>query len=387
MNPPNPLELDVESLRHPDSIKWTYHPPDVLPLWVADMDFAIAPSIAKALTDRLTRGIGYHHVEGDPQLKPLLRAKVEVMGLVDLPAERWVHFVSGVVQGLYASVLALAEPGDEVITMTPIYPPFLSAITDHGRVARHVRLAESPDGWQIDFAAMSAAITPKTRLLMLCHPHNPTGRLWTRDELSQLADFAEQHDLYVVSDELHADLTLDGQFIPFAAIASPTLRQRTLTLTGPCKTYNTAGLGIGAIISHSPDLIKRVTKAIHGVAGHPTAMSVAMWRAALLDDGQWLTSILQLLRARRAQLTDFVRARLPKVRYVPPQATYLAWLDYRAHPRSADIQKYLMDEAKVALIPGPAFGPGYEGFVRLNFATSEAILTEALERLARVDDA
>jgi len=386
MNVPESIELTAAQLRHTDSAKWSTFPPDVLPLWVADMDYAIAPSITKALTGQLSRSIGYLPLGNDPMVSSLLRAKLEGQGLVGLPENGWAHFVSGVVQGLYAAVLGLAEVGDEVITHVPIYPPFLSAITDHGRVAKQVRLIESHEGWQIDFTAMEAAVSSKTRLLMLCHPHNPTGRLWTRSELSQLADFAERHNLYVVTDELHADLTLDGKFIPFASVASMALRERTLTLTGPCKTYNTAGLGIGVIVSHNTDLIKRVKKAIAGTAGHPGAMSVAMWRAALQDDGQWLTTVLQMLRDRRSQLTTFVRERLPSVRYVPPQSTYLAWLDYRAHPRaSEDIYNILLNEAKVALNPGPVFGTGYKGFVRLNFATSQTILGEALERLATIE--
>lgn len=387
MNAPDPLDLDVDTLRHPDSFKWTNYPPDVLPLWVADMDFPIAPSITKALRDRLDRPIGYHQVLGDPVLVSHLRAKLEAQGIVGLPEKGWVHFVTGVVPGLYACVLGTTQPGEEAITMTPIYPPFLSAITDFGRVAKHARLVEADARWSIDFDGLEQLVTPQTRLLMLCHPHNPTGRLWTRDELARLADFAERHDLFVVSDELHADLTLDGTFIPFTQIASPALRQRTLTITGPCKAYNTAGLGIGAIVAHSADLLKRVKDSVKGISGHPGAMSVTMWRAALQDDGQWLRAVLDALRDRRQLLADFVRDRLPHARLAFPEATYLAWLDYRAHPRVAELNKLILKQAKVALINGPAFGPGCEGFFRINFATSRAILTEALERLATLDQA
>jgi cystathionine beta-lyase len=383
------IEMDEETLRHADSAKWMTFPPDVLPLWVADMDYSIAPAVRQALVERLAHPVGYHLGGSDARLTSLLRAKVEQVGLTGLPEKKWVHFTIGVVQGLYAAVLALVEKGEEVVTMTPIYPPFLTAITDHGRVPKHVGLVESvEDGWRIDFAALEAAVSPSTRLLMLCHPHNPTGRLWTRDELAQIADIAERHQLHVVSDELHADLTLDGQFIPFASVASPALQQRTVTLTGPCKTYNTAGLGIGAMISHNPDLLGRLKRALAGIGGHPATLSIAMWRATLEDDGQWLAAVLQKIRDRRAQLTAFVRDHLPAVRFIPPQATYLAWLDYRAHPRVAageDIHKALLEEAKVALIPGPAFGPGYEGFLRLNFATSEPILAEALRRMASLE--
>jgi cystathionine beta-lyase len=374
------IDLEIAALRHSDSAKWTRYGPDVLPLWVADMDFAISPSIRQALIERANHSVGYHLFD-DPPLMKLLRDKLHGMGFAPIP-EHGISFLSGVVQGLFAAVVGLTAPGDDVLTMTPIYPPFLSAISAHGRNQRLAPLKESADGWQIDFDAMESAITPATRLLMFCHPHNPTGRVWNRNELGQLADFAQRHKLWIVSDELHADLTLDGPFVPLVAVAPAELQMRTITLTGPCKTYNTAGLGIGAMISHNPQLIARLNRSIQGIAGHPNTMSHTMWRAALQDDGQWLTNVLNILRSNRETLRKFIAERLPTVRFAPPQATYLAWLDFRAHARAADIQKYLLENAKVALNPGSDFGPGNEGFVRLNFATSPAILREALRRIA-----
>jgi cysteine-S-conjugate beta-lyase len=374
------IELDIASLRHPDSTKWMRYGPDVLPLWIADMDFAIAPSIKAALIERAQKPVGYPHFD-DPPLTQMLREKMERVGFAPLP-QQGISLMCGVVQGLFATVFGLTSAGEDVLTMTPIYPPFLSAITGHGRNQRLSPLKESADGWQIDFEQMEAVTTPNTRVLLLCHPHNPTGRVWNADELKQLADFAHRHQLFVVSDELHADLTLDGPFIPFVTVAPQEVRMRTITLTGPCKTYNTAGLGIGAMISHNAELITRVKQAIRGIAGHPNTMSITMWRAALRDDGQWLTTVLKTMRANRQTLGQFVTEHLPMVRFSPPQATYLAWLDFRAHAKAAEIQKYLLETAKVALNPGTDFGPGYEGFVRLNFATSPAILNEALRRMA-----
>lgn len=375
-------DLPIDSLRHADSFKWATYADDVLPLWVADMDFAVAPSILAKLHERLQRPIGYHPLKLQSTLIDLLRNKVEATGIVGLPERGWIRFLGNVVSGLYASVMALSSPGDEVITFTPIYPPFLSAITDNDRVARHVAMEPVDGQWRIDFARLEAAISPSTRLILFCNPHNPTGRVWTRDELEKLADVAQRHRLWVVSDELHADLTLDGEFTPFAAVASDDLRQRTLTLTGPCKTYNTAGLSIGAMISHNPELVSRVYRKTAGIAPVPSVLSVTMWQAALEDDGQWLADVRGQLNANRQLLADFVRERLPGVSYSGSQATYLAWLDYRQHPKAAGIQQYLLKTAKVALNNGKDFGPGFEGFVRLNFATSRAILTEALERLA-----
>lgn len=373
--------LTEAQLRHSRSFKWSLFPPDVIPMFVADMDFAVAPSIRKALHARIDQTIGYEPAIDDG-MKELIRAKLARQGITDLPKVGWVNFVPGVVPGLYVSVLGLTQPGDDVITMTPIYPPFFGAIRDHGRNVRTAPLAQTPDGWQIDWAAMDAAVTPNTRLLMLCHPHNPTGRLWNRQELLQLADFATRHSLHVVSDELHADLTLEGEFTAFTAVAGADLRAKTVTLTGPCKAYNTAGLGIGAMISHNPDLLSRCRKASMGVLAHPNAASAAMWHAALLDDGQWLSRVLDYLRGNRDILTAAIAERFSGVRYTPPQATYLAWLDYTAHPNGGDIYKHLLNTAKVALGEGAMFGPEYKSFVRLNFATSREILAQALDRLA-----
>ena len=194
---------------------------------VADMDFAIAPSIRAALIERTSRPLGYHHFE-DPPLINLLKEKLHKMDFPKIP-DHGIHLLTGVVPGLYTAVFALTSPDDDVLTMTPIYPPFLSAISSQGRVPRHAPHKETPTRWQIDFDSLQSTITPTTKLLLLCHPHNPTGRVWTPTELKQLANFAERNNLHVVSDELHADLTLDGPFTPFTVIAPPDLQMRTIT--------------------------------------------------------------------------------------------------------------------------------------------------------------
>ncbi|WP_240741618.1 MalY/PatB family protein [Deinococcus sp. KSM4-11] len=375
--------LDVTALRHPDSIKWTLYPPDVIPLWVADMDYPVAPAILAALQERLTRGLGYHQLRGDPELMPLLHAHLATQGLDDLP-EDGIALQPGVVPGLYAAVHALTTPGEPVVTMVPIYHPFHLAITDLGRRVAGVPLREGEDGYEINWAAMDAAARG-SRLLMLCHPHNPTGRVWSAGELEKLRDLAIARDLFVVSDELHADLRFTGEaFEAFAA--DPRVRSRTITLTGPCKAYNTAGLGIGAMLSHNAGLVKRVRTSAGGLMGHEGALSVTMWRAALKEGGPWLADTVAYLHANRDFLIDYLRTNLPWVRAYTPEATYLAWLDLRDHPRVGDIQSFLLDEAKIAVHDGPVFAPEaqkaqYQGFIRVNFATSRALLTEALDRM------
>lgn len=377
--------LDPATLRHPDSLKWTMYPEGVIPLWVADMDYPVAPPIVAALRERLTRGLGYHQLLGDPTLGTALRSHLATQGLTDLP-EDGLTFLPGVVPGLYAAVNGLTQPGEPVLTMTPIYHPFHLAITEQGRRVAAAPLREGETRWEINWEALEAA-AQGARLLMLCHPHNPTGRVWDAAELARLRDFVLEHDLYVVSDELHADLRYtDAPFEAFAA--DPRVRDRTITLTGPAKAYNTAGLGIGAMVGHDPALVKRVKTAAGGLMGHPSALSVTAWQAALRGGGPWLADTVKYLCGNRDVMAAFLQAQLPWVRFTPPEATYLAWLDLRAHPRAGDIQKFLLEEARIAVHDGPVFAPEdlkprYQGFIRLNFATSRALLVEALERMAR----
>lgn len=379
----NPRDhLDVTELRHPDSLKWTLHDPDVIPMWIADMDYPVAPVIVQALQERLTHGLGYHQLLGDAPLNALLRTHLAHTGLTDLP-EDGVVTLPGVVPGLYAAVHALTTPGEPVLTMTPVYHPFHLGITDLGRRVAGVPLRDGENGFEINWAAMDAAARG-ARLMMLCHPHNPTGRVWTPAELEKLRDLAIARDLFVISDELHADLRYGPAFEAFAA--DPRVRSRTITVTGPCKAYNTAGLGIGAMVGHNAALVKRVRSAAGGLMGHEGALSVTMWRAALQDGGPWLADTVEYLRGNRDHLSAYLREHLPWVRFHPVEATYLAWLDLRAHPRAGDMKDFLLREAKVAVHDGPVFAPeaqkaSYQGFIRLNFATSRAILGEALRRL------
>lgn len=370
--------LDPARLRHPDSVKWALHPEGVIPMWIADMDYPVAPVILNALRARLDRSVGY---PGDPrELRAALKDKLAAQGLTDLPDDG-LAFTPSVVPGIYSAINALTTPGEAVVTMTPIYHPFHLATTEQGRRSVGVPLKEGEDGYEINWFGLDNAAR-NARLLLLCHPHNPTGRDWTPDELDRLRDIVVKRDLFVVSDELHADLRYaDTPFEAFAA--DPKVRARTVTLTGPAKAFNTAGLGIGAMISHDPRLIARLKT---GLMGHESALSRTAWQAALEGGTPWLQDTVAYLRGNRDFMTAYLREHLPWVKFYPVQATYLQWLDLRAHPRAHDIQTFLLDEAKVAVHPGPLFAPDaqkslYEGFVRVNFATSRPLLEEALTRM------
>ena len=372
--------LEPSLLRDRYSIKWNLYPDGVLPLWVADMDFPISSHVKAALLERLESNLGYPFMAGDPQLMHALIAKQLEYGLTDLEAKN-LWLVSSVVPGLYAAVQGLTSVGDEIITMTPIYPPFLTSITDHGRVALENPMTFHESGWQIDFEQLETLVTAKTKVFMLCNPHNPTGRVFTRAELERIAAFVTCHDLLVISDELHAELILDGAHVPFASL--PGMRERTVTLTGPCKAYNTAGLGGGVMIAHNTALLERCKRATKGLMGHPTSLSMTMWQAGLEDPTGWREDMLEYVRGNRDFTFTWLTAHLPEVRFAPLEGTYLLWMDFGAFPNASGMYKHLLEVAKVGLNDGPPYGAGYAGWLRINLATSRAILGEALSRIER----
>ncbi|WP_261663786.1 MalY/PatB family protein [Deinococcus sp. Marseille-Q6407] len=378
--------LHAENIRHPLSLKWTAYPAEALPLWVADMDLPVSEELRLALEERLRAPLGYSPTGSpDSRLRQLLIRRLAEQGVPDLSGEG-IRLMPSVVQGLYAAVATFTAPGEGVVALTPTYPPFHMAVQNQGRVWHSAPLLDDGQSWQIDWEALELALTPDTRLLLLCHPHNPTGRVWTAEELTRLAEVAQRHDLIVCSDELHADLRYPGspEFRSFASL--PAAADRTLVLTGPGKSYNIAGIGSGAMMSRTPELLARVQSAVGGLLGQVSAFNVSAWELALTHAQPWLAEVLAYLHGNRELVSEWA-AREPLVRFYPPEATYLAWLDLRAHPQAQRMQGYLIKQG-VALNDGATFtipqeAELYQGFVRLNFATSRPVLREALERLSR----
>ena len=378
-----PEPINFERIPARGSMKWTTYPATVLPAWVADMDFEIAPAIRATLSDMIARSdAGY----------PLPYAKA---GLADIfcarMQQRWawqiapsqVEFFSDVVQIIYLALLTLTERGDGVVIQTPIYPPFLHAVADTERRACICPLVQGAGGYGIDFDALAANIEATTRVLLLCHPHNPTGRAFTREELMGLGALVLKHNLLVISDEIHADLMLDERpHIPFASL-SPELAARTITLTSPSKPFNIAGLCLAVAVFGSAELKARFHTLPAHIRGGRSALGIAAARAAWTESDDWLNATLIKLRENRARVATFISTHWPAVLHSPPQATYLAWLDCRGLGLAHEPQKFFLEHAKVALGDGPAFGDAGRGFVRLNFATSTTLLDEVLTRMHR----
>lgn len=374
-------ELTIDELRRRPLIKWRHYDEDVLPLWVADMDFPVAEPIRAAIRAWADGDLwGYPEWTGLPDLREAVVDRLERRyGWRVAPEAVWT--IPGTVAGLFGATKAFAAQGDGVLATTPLYPPFKMAADLQGRVFQAVDLAEGEDGYRLDEAALDAAIDPSTRLLALCHPHNPTGRVFDRGELEALAQRVLDHRLFAVSDELHADLNFGAEHRPFASL-SPELSARTVTLIGPTKAFNLAGLKIGFAIAENEAVLERFKAAMVGFAMPAPSVSQAGARAALRDADAWLDDTLAYLRANRDHVVARVRAELPGVRVHPPEATYLAWLDFRATPFADDPAAALVERARVGLNDGATFGPAGKGFVRLNFATSRAVVDEALDRIA-----
>lgn len=376
--------LSEEALRERTSVKWNHFPQEVLPCWVADMDFPVAREIRERIADFASAGdLGYPPKGGLPGLREAVADRLTERHALAVEPDQ-IKVLAGVIPGLNLACRALAGPGEGVVVQPPIYPPFMGAIKASGRQAVWNPMVEGTAGWELDLDGLEEAIEPSTRLLMLCNPQNPTGRVFRRDELERLAEIVLRHRLWVVSDELHADLALFGRHIPFASL-DPEVAQRTLTLYGPTKAFNIAGLKIGFAFSANRELLAAVDRAGRGmvVAGNVLAQVAAI--AAYRDAGGWLGDTSDYLRANRDELVDFIRLRLPGVRLNPPEGTYLAWLDLRDCDLPVPAAQFLLENAKVGLNAGGDFGPegerSYDGFARLNFATSRALLLAALGRM------
>ena len=370
---------EIIDRRGTGSLKWHYSD-DTIPLWVADMDFHSPPAVIDALQRRVAHGVyGYGEV---PATLTAALCQWSAHHYAWTIEPEWQQWLPGVVPALHFAAMALTQPGEGVLTIAPIYPPFLAVAERTGRLAQQAMLAEPAapgEPWRLDIEALEAAITPQTRLLLWCHPHNPTGRVWTLSELEQLAALVERHDLWVVSDELHCDLLLDegARHRPLVALF-PELAKRTITLWAPSKTFNLAGLTSACAVIPDATLRQRFAAATKGFLPDGNVLGLVAAEAAYRDGEPWRQALLEVLRGHRKLLEARV-AMWPGVSLSAPESTYLAWLDMREAGLGESPAKTLLEQAGVALSDGAAFG--CPGFVRLNFGTTASQLEAALSRM------
>ncbi|HEY1109291.1 MAG TPA: PatB family C-S lyase [Opitutaceae bacterium] len=374
-------DFDTVPERHDtDSQKWQkYAGRDVLPMWVADMDFASAPPILEALHKRVDHGVfGY--------ARPV---KSTVDALVDAMQQRygwkiepsWIVWLPGLVVGLNVTAQAFAEPGDEVLTLSPVYPPFMSAPKNSARASVTVPFELVDGRWAINWEALERAVTPRTKLFYLCNPHNPLARVWRREELVRLAEFCEKHNLILCSDEIHCDLILDPSLphIP-TSVLSPEIAARTITLMAPSKTYNVPGLGTSIAII--PDAMRRArfVRASSGIVAEVTSLGFTACEAAYRDCEPWRQELLAYLRGNRDYLLKTIASELPGIRVeAPVEATYLLWINVSALGLADPIAHF--EQYGVGLSEGAFFGAPKGSHVRMNFGCTRATLQEAMRRM------
>lgn len=355
------------------SVKWDRYPPDVLPLWVADMDFPAPDAVVAALETRAAHGLfGYTHAQ--PSLIEAVRAHLRAH--YDWPIEAdWLVWLPGAVPAIHAACRLVGERAP-VLTTTPIYPPFLSAPHHMNRERVKLPLAHDAGQATLDLDGFEHAFTPDS-LFLFCNPHNPTGRVFSEAELAALAERARKGGGLIVSDELHADLVLERsrRHRPLVAVA-PELAPQTITLFAPSKTFNIAGLGLGYAVIPDAALRRRFKSAIAGILPYVNALAYDATEAAYREGGDWHAELIDYLRGNRDRITEAV-ADWPNVEATPPEGTYLYWLDLRKTGLDNPVKH--LEKHGVGLSDGADFDA--PGFARLNFACPRATLDEALRRI------
>lgn len=359
------------------------YPEDVLPLWVADMDFTSPPEVIAALQRRVEHGV-FGYANESRKLAELIVERMErLYGWKISPED--VLIVPGVIAGFNLTAQAILQQGDSILIQPPIYPPFFGVAANAG--VSEIQCVLENDGtgkYFIDFNKLKKVLSGTSRMLLFCNPHNPIGKVYKQEELEEIATLCAQNNVYICSDEIHSDLVYAGnRHIPIASI-DPEIGQRTVTLIAPSKTFNIAGLDCSVLICENAELIKKIKQTRRGIMGGVNLLGTTAAIAAYQHGQEWLDEILVTLQDNRDFLLDFVKEKMPEVRIQSPQATYLAWLDCRELALGMEPYDFFLKNAKVALNRGAEFGGDGNSFVRLNFGCERKVLEEALARMVRV---
>ncbi len=371
------------------SVKWDgmedrygVSPQDGLSMWVADMDFQAPPCVLERLRDLTDQGLFGYYDNNQPYLEAIQWWMQNRHGWSIEPD--WVFTTTGVVNGVGMCLDVYTAPGDGIVLFTPVYHAFARIIEAAGRKVVECEMPEDNGRYQMDFTAWDAQMTGSETMLILCSPHNPGGAVWTHAELLGIADFAQRHNLVIVSDEIHQDLVFAGhKHIPFATVDSSIL-DRTVILNAPSKTFNIAGLHNGNVIIPDPDLRARFAERIGGIYIASNTFGTAGTEAAYSPDGAaWVDALMEYLAGNKA-VFDAAIADIPGLRSMPLQSTYLSWVDFAGTGMDrAEFTRRVEQEAKIAANHGPTFGKGGESWLRFNIGTQRSRIEEAGDRLRR----
>ena len=360
------------------SLKWDkYKGRDVLPLWVADMDFVTAPEILEALQQRLDHGVFGYTIPHEAPIEAVINYLDRQHGYSAKAS--WLNFLPGLVPAINLCCHAFTEPGDSVMTATPVYPPFITAPDYAERELIKVPLClDSQDRWTLDIDAMEAAIQAHTKIFVLCSPHNPVGRVFSKEELTALADFCERHDLILISDEIHCDLVFDTEAKhTLTATLSEQIADRTVTLMAPSKTYNLPGLACAYSVIENTKLRAQFQKTIRGIITEVNCFGYAGITAAYDHGEPWRQALLMYLNNNYNLIYDFIRKEIPEITFRPMESTYLAWLDVSKLGIKDPVKHF--EKHGVGLSDGTPFD-GHQ-HLRLNFGCPHSRLEEGLEKI------
>jgi len=379
------FELSQRALLARRNAKWNQYDADVIPAWVADMDFAVAAPIQAAI-ERIVRDVDYGYPLRNGDKADRLVANAFAMRMKSRfgweVSPDLVMPMADLVQGTYAPILAFSDPGDGVVLQVPNYPPFRDAISTTERKLLALPMRDDGTRHVFDMAELKKLVDKRTRIFILCNPQNPTGRVFSRDELLALGQFAVDHDLIVISDEIHSDLVYPGhQHIPFASLG-PDIAARTVTLNSATKSFNIPGLRCALIAFGTEGLRDRFHKRIPlKLTGGGNVVGVDATVAAWTECEPWLDAVMEHLLKARNRIVDVLTAEVPDIRFHAPEATYLAWLDCRKLGLSTSAFQFFLNKARIGFSAGETFDPDCAQFVRFNFATSMPILDEILDRI------
>ncbi len=378
--------IDRENTR---AIKFDYReryqmPEDVLPLWVADMDFKAPPCVSAALAERAVHGIyGYSDITSDYTETVLAWQKKR---FAYEPSSDSLFVSPGVVFALYRAITALTQKGEAVMIQRPVYYPFSSAILDQGRKLVNSPLVNQNGHYEMDFADIEKKVIEEgVKVFILCNPHNPVGRVWTKQELSQLGEIMLKHKVWVISDEIHQDFIFPGHKHQVFAALSPELAQITITCTAPSKTFNLAGLQISNLFIENPELKKLFRQSMKESGySQPNLMGLIACQAAYEHGEPWLTDLCKYLEGNVTFFQNALAQKLPQVKCIQPEGTYLLWADFSALGEEKILKEKLAQEAKIWLDHGSMFGPEGTGYQRFNIASPRSLIAEAVKRLEKI---
>ena len=376
----------ITDRHHTNSIKWdfnqrTFGREEVLPLWVADMDFKAPEEVVEALVKRAQHGI-YGYSEGKAGYYKALEDWIDKRHGWKIQRD-WITFSPGVVPALNELVRSLTQLGDKILIQSPVYPPFFHVIRNHGREVVNSQLRLENGRYTMDFADLEEKFSSGVKMMILCNPHNPVGRVWQRDELERLGRLCLAHDVIVISDEIHGDLIYkDYHHIPFASL-SPELANQSIVCTAPSKTFNLAGLQTSNLIIPNVAFREAFKKSLSLTGVHnPNVFGITALEAAYRHGWDWLAQLMNYIKGNSDFLISFLDQELAQIQAIQPEGTYLIWLDFRSlgmEPKS--LQEFLVHKAGVGLNAGYQFGPGGEGFARLNLGCSHSVVEEGLQRI------